>query len=466
MTPREIHTPNRVRGGAVGPDLSGRLAVVVGLGTSGQAAVELLLSRGARVIATDSAPEDQMSGAVRRLGETGAELILGTHEGVSFAEADLVVVSPGVPSFARLERAEEGGVEVIGETELASRYLEVPICAIGGTNGKSTATTLVGHMLEGAERRVFVGGNLGDPACEAPDQGMDNVVLEVSSFQMERLVSFRPHVAVLLNVSEDHLDRYPDFDGYVRAKGNCFERQQAEDFAIYPVGDERCRAQVSRGRGTQVTFGAGGDYFVEGHRVIERASGLAFDLQDTDLHGGHNYLNAAAAIAAARCLGIGQESIEEGLFRFRALPHRMALAGRYKDVVFYDDSKATNVGAAVTALSGLTEPRGVLIAGGRDKHGDLAPLIEALKKKGRAVVLLGEAAPRLAEAIGEEVPVQQVRTIQGAVVHAFRLAQPGDAVLLSPACSSLDMFKNYAERGKRFTESVENLSRLLEESPA
>lgn len=446
--------------------MTGKLAVVVGLGASGRAAVELLLSRGARVVATDRAPEGELPAAIRRLGHTGAQLVLGSHDGVPFTEADLVVVSPGVPAFEQLEQAARAGAEVIGETELASRYLDVPICAVGGTNGKSTATTLVGHILEGAGRRVFVGGNLGDPACEAPDQGMDNVVFEVSSFQMERLVSFRPHVGILLNVSEDHLDRYPDFEAYVQAKGNCFSQQQPEDFAIYPAADLRCERQVRRGKGKRISFGAGGDYFVEDQRVVERRTGLRFELRDTDLHGGHNHLNAAAAIAAARCLGVDPEGIEEGLCRFRALPHRMALAGQYKGVVFYDDSKATNVGAAVTALRGLTEPRGVLIAGGRDKHGELEPLVAAVEEKARAVVLLGEAAPRLAAAIGKRVPVQKVGTIQGAVVHAFKLAQPGDAVLLSPACSSLDMFKNYADRGKRFTESVQNLNRLLEESPA
>jgi len=280
---------------------------------------------------------------------------------------------------------------------------------------------------------------------------------------MERVPTFRPHVALLLNVSEDHLDRYDDFDAYVRTKGNCFQNQQESDFAIYCVDSPQCREQASRGKAKQLTFGPGGDYFVEGLSVVEKSTGERFDLRGSDLHGRHNHLNAAAAIAAARVFGLKKDAIDEGLRRFRALPHRMALAGRYQGVNFYDDSKATNVGAAVTALLGLTEEKGVLIAGGRDKLGSYDGLVSALVEKGRGAVLLGEAAARLEKAIGGAVPVERANTIQGAVLRAFHMARPGDAVLLSPACSSLDMFKNYADRGDRFTEAVAALSHAVAE---
>lgn len=440
-------------------DLSGKLCVIVGLGESGRAAAELLLSRGARVIGTDRAPLAKLARGVDRLE---IELVLGGHEGVPFRKAGLVVVSPGVPAFAELREAEASGVEVIGEVELAARYLTAPLLAVGGTNGKSTATTLLGHLVEAAGYRAFVGANLGEPACDAPLAQPDVAVFEVSSFQMERVKVFRPKVGVLLNVSEDHLDRYDSFDDYVAAKGNCFIRQEEGDFAIGPVDDPRCLEQLRRGKGTVLTFGAGGDYDLVGSDVIERSSGERFSLSSADLHGRHNLLNAAAAIAAARAAGIEREAILEGLVRFRALPHRMALSGRYKGVTFYDDSKATNVGAAVTALLGLVEEKGVLIAGGRDKMGSYEPLVEAIRAKARAVVLIGEATQVLAQAIGGAVPVDHGTTMQDAVNRAYAMARPGDAVLLSPACSSLDMFKNYAERGDKFTESVKNLAKRLD----
>ncbi|HXS19403.1 MAG TPA: UDP-N-acetylmuramoyl-L-alanine--D-glutamate ligase [Polyangiaceae bacterium] len=443
------------------PSLQGKTVIVVGLGTSGCSAARLLERLGANVIATDTRPRSALSAEAQRLK---AQLLVGGHDGVDFAAAEFIVVSPGVPSFPALEAAAAQGVEVIGETELACRYIDVPICAIGGTNGKSSVTTLVGHLLEAAGHHIFLGGNLGEPACEAPGQGTDFVVLEVSSFQMERLKHFRPAAAVLLNITEDHLDRYPTFAEYAQAKGNCFENQGPKDVAVYPQGDALCEEQVRRGHGRLITFGAHGDYFVEGLSVVERKTKTRFELKDCDLHGRHNHENAAAAIALGRALGLSADDILEGLRRFRALPHRMALVGRHRDVNFYDDSKATNVGAAVTALRGLSEEKGVLIAGGRDKMGSYDDLVAAVREKARGVVVLGEAADRIRQALGSDVPIEVARTIQGAVVRAFKLARPGDAVLLSPACSSLDMFKNYSERGERFTEAVGNLPKLLKET--
>ncbi len=443
------------------PPLQGKTVVVVGLGTSGCSAARLLERLGAQVIATDTRARDALSVEAQRLG---AQLIVGGHEGVDFASADLIVVSPGVPSFPALQAAEKKGVEVIGETELACRYIDVPICAVGGTNGKSSVTTLVGHLLEAAGHRIFLGGNLGEPACEAPGQDTDFVVLEVSSFQMERLKQFRPAAAVLLNITEDHLDRYPTFSDYARAKGNCFSNQTPKDVAVYPHADVLCEEQVRRGNGRLITFGEQGDYFVEGLCVVERKTKTRFTLKDCDLHGRHNHENAAAAIALGRALGLSTDDVLEGLRRFRALPHRMALVGRHRDVTFYDDSKATNVGAAVTALRGLSEEKGVLIAGGRDKMGSYDDLVAAVHDKARGVVVLGEAADRIRHALGNVVPIEVARTIQGAVVRAFKMARPGDAVLLSPACSSLDMFKNYSERGERFSEAVGNLPKLLKET--
>ena len=436
-------------------DLKDQRVIVVGLGKSGIAAARLCRERGAQVIGTDSAPREKLSDDVRGLG---IEIVAGGHESVRFADADLVVVSPGVPSFPTLEAAERAGIEVIGELELACRFLTAPIVAVGGTNGKSTTTTLAGDLFAAAGRRVFVGGNLGEPAANAVGKDWDAVVLEVSSFQLERAPLFRPRVSVLLNVTEDHLDRYPSFALYADAKGNAFVNQEPSDLAVIPFGDAVCEEQARRGRGERVSFGSAGDYACEDGIVTEARSGERFDLRVSKLHGTHNHHNAAAAIAAARALDVPPAAVLEGLRRFEPLAHRMALVGELRGVRFYDDSKGTNVGASVTALRGLSEARGVLIAGGRDKHGSYAPLVEALRERGRAAVLLGEAAELIFAAIGGAVPVEHASDMDDAVRRAFRLAERGDAVLLSPACSSFDMFKSYAERGDRFSDAVVRLS--------
>lgn len=432
-------------------DLSSKKAIVVGLGKSGQAAARLLKSKGANVVGTDSAPLERLAPGARELG---IELRAGGHEGVRFDKVDLVVVSPGVPNFGALDRAAEAGVDVIGELELACRYIDAPLVAIGGTNGKSTTTTLVGELLSAGGNCVFVGGNLGTPAAAAADAEYDFVVLEVSSFQLERAPRFHPQVSVLLNVTDDHLDRYPSFSAYAGAKGNAFVNQVAGDSAIVPFGDALCEEQARRGKGELITFGRAGDYAVEAGEVVEAKSGERFSLSEARLFGRHNHDNAAAAIATVRALSASPKAVRLGLQRFEPLPHRMVFVAEIGGVRYFDDSKATNVGAAVTALAGLTEPKAVLIAGGRDKQGSYAPLVEVLRERGRAVVVLGEAAGRLFDAIGGAVPVERAETLEDAVDRAARLAQPGDAVLLSPACSSLDMFKSYAERGDRFAEAV------------
>lgn len=414
------------------------------------------------MIGTDAAPLERLDPAVRELD---IDLVTGGHDGVSFAAADLIVLSPGVPRQAAVAAAAAGGVLVWSELELASRFVSAPLVAVGGTNGKSTVTTLVGEMLRAAWARVFVGGNLGIPLSEAALERWDAVVVEVSSFQLEAVQAFRPRAAVLLNVTDDHLDRYDSFQAYADAKGNAFLQQTPDDVAVVPAGDALCRAQAERGHARIVTFGAGdADYAVTGSAVIERASGERFDLGGSSLHGRHNLSNAAAAIALARALAAPVAAVREGLATFRALPHRMALAGVVAGVRCYDDSKGTNVGAAVTAVRGLAEERVVLIAGGRDKLGAYEPLVEALRERGRALVVLGEAADRIAGAARDVLPVEHAVSMSDAVSRALRLARPGDAVLLSPACSSFDMFKSYAERGDRFTEAVRALAQPRGES--
>jgi UDP-N-acetylmuramoylalanine--D-glutamate ligase len=291
------------------------------------------------------------------------------------------------------------------------------------------------------------------------DEAWDAIVLEVSSFQMERLETFRPRVSVLLNVTEDHLDRYPSFDAYARAKGNAFARQTPEDAAVVPAADAVCLREARRGQARIVTFGPGeeADMRVTDDAILDRATGERYLRSAFTLEGGHNALNAAAAIATARELGVTPATIQRVLASFRGLPHRMALVAEIGGVRYYDDSKGTNVGAVVTALAGLREARAVLIAGGRDKAGSYAPLVEALRARGRAAVLIGEAADAIASAIGDAVPVRRAVTLDEAVRASAALAEAGDAVLLSPACSSYDMFRDYKHRGDEFVRSVRAL---------
>lgn len=437
-------------------ELRGKTVGIVGLGKSGLAAGRLCAARGARVFGVDDRPRADLEPALDSAGIAWRD---GGVGGASLADADVVVVSPGVPDGPALQAAVAAGKLVIGEMDLAARFVSAPIVAVGGTNGKSTVTELVAQMLVASGRRVFAGANLGRPAAEAVDSGAEIVVFEVSSFQLERAPAFRPKVSVLLNVSEDHLDRYPSFRAYADAKGNAFVNQTPEDVAVVPEGDTVCAAQAARGRGRTLTFGGDGDYAVRGRTVTERTSGATYDLATTRLHGRHNVDNAAAAIAAALAAGASAESIRSALSAFVPLPHRMALVAELGGVRFYDDSKGTNVGAAVTALSGLHEARGVLIAGGRDKQGSYQPLVDALRDKGRAVVVIGEAAERIAAAVGDAVPLERATDMSDAVERAHRLARPGDAVLLSPACSSFDMFQSYADRGDRFVQAVQSLVR-------
>jgi UDP-N-acetylmuramoylalanine--D-glutamate ligase len=443
--------------------LAGKRVVVVGLGQSGIAACRLLREKGAIVIGTDTKDERSVSDAVRALPECGVTLALGGYRNAQFERADLIVVSPGVPETEAIRHAAGAHVPVWGEVELSVRVLfeaahvagrKAPrLIAIGGTNGKSTVTSLVGALLEAGGLRTFTGGNLGEPLAGHVNEPFDAVVLEVSSFQMERVDAFHPDVAVLLNVTPDHLDRYASEADYAAAKGNAFVRQTRQDVAVVPVNDNACIAQAMRGNGVLVTFGPGGDFDVQRDAIVG-VDGASYSRAKMNLAGGHNALNVAAALAAVHSFRLPEASVANVLETFEGLPHRMAFVREHAGVRWYDDSKGTNVGAAVTAVRGAREERVVLIAGGRDKGGSYAPLVDALRERGRAAVLLGEAAPLLQVAIGDALPVSMARTMEEAVEQAARFARPGDGVLLSPACSSFDMFRDYKERGDAFAKAV------------
>ena len=447
-------------------DLNGKNVLIVGLGRSGLAAARLAVERGARVTVTDTRDAAALSETVAKL-PAGVIQELGGHTQATFVASDLIVLSPGVPDIAELGAARRAGVTITGEMELASWFMSGTLVAITGTNGKSTTTTLCGAVVKASGYPTFVGGNLGEPLGEAVGTraaALGGVlIVEASSFQLETVEDFHPRVAVLLNVTPDHLDRYRDIDAYAAAKAKIFARQEASDFAVVNADDPIVR-RVSEGiAARRIMFSTarrlpeGG--WVEGEALCVRLPGgdtERYPTNNPSLVGRHNRENALAALLAGRLVGATPSEARRSLLEFRALAHRMELVAEARGVEYYDDSKGTNVGAVTAALSGFPRPV-VLIAGGRDKGGDYAPLAEVFGRAGRAAVLIGEAADRIAEAFGRVVSPEKVlraRTLEEAVEIASSIAVRGDAVVLSPACSSFDMFRDYAHRAEVFRAAV------------
>ena len=450
-------------------NLQGRRVLIVGLGRSGVAAAQLCAARGARVTVTDSRAAGDLGVALAAL-PPGVERALGGHPPAVFVGAELIVLSPGVPEIPPLVAARQAGVAVTGEMELASRFVSATLVAITGTNGKSTATTLCGAILGETGRPTFVGGNLGQPLAEAvgtPAAGAGgHCVVEASSFQLETVETFRPRVAVLLNITADHFDRHDGLEGYAAAKARIFRAQRRDDFAVVNADDPlamRVSSDIAARRLTFSTERRSPDPRHDAGWLSPTAESLLIRLPGGDeevypgrlpaLTGTHNQANALAALLAARLAGATPEEARRGLLAFRALPHRMELVAESGGVAYFDDSKGTNVGAVVAALAGFPRPV-VLIAGGRDKGGDYAPLAAALGPVGRGAVLIGEAAERIAAALAPSLPVKRAGSMEEAVNVAAALARPGDAVVLSPACSSFDMFRDYAHRADVFRAAV------------
>ncbi len=403
----------------------------------------------------------------------GLDLELGGHRQSTLDAADTIVISPGVPhTLEPLERARSRGVPVIGEIELAARHISAPIVAISGTNGKTTTTELAGRMLADSGLRVFVGGNIGTPLIEIAgrDEGLDVVVAEVSSFQLDTTVRFNPHVAVLLNITPDHLDRYPSLQAYADAKGLLFKNQTDRDWVVYNGGDELVcrRACASSGRKLCFAHRSTAAPTVDPGAVIwndrielrvgDRADAI-LRLEQTALFGPHNRENIAAAALASLAAGGSLTGIQKAVDTFKPSAHRLEWVRTVNGVKFINDSKATNVDAVVRALECFAEPV-VLIMGGRNKGYDFKALFEPVRRIVKKLIVVGESADQIADAIGEAPSqgVARVEDMAGAVQAAYGAARSGDVVLLSPACASFDLFTSYGHRGDVYRKCVEALA--------
>lgn len=424
-------------------NLSGRKVLVVGMEKSGQASVAFLLARGANVTATDARPHEI----------AGVPFVL--QEEAPFLEAELIVISPGVPSdIEPLNAARARGIPVIGEVELAAPFLLGKTVGITGSNGKTTTTAMVGHILEHARIPVQVGGNIGTPviAMVATSRQDQWNVLELSSFQLETIRTFRANVAVALNVTQNHLDRHHTFEVYANAKGNLFRTQQPQDFAVLNADDPVCRSFADLTPANKFWFGSS---LLQAGRVFVGEQAL-MPADEIPIRGSHNIENTMAAAAAAHLTGVGMVEIAEAVRTFKAVEHRLEFVRKVSGVDFYNDSKATSVDATMKALQSFPGNLWVIL-GGKDKGSDYTVLTDLLKSKASGVLLIGAAAPIIRSQLQGAVPLTDCGTIKDAVAEAYERTQPGDTVLLAPACASFDQFQSYEHRGRVFKDLVRAL---------
>jgi UDP-N-acetylmuramoylalanine--D-glutamate ligase len=452
-------------------ELNGKRVLVVGLGKSGVASALFLKAHGARVTVSDTKSGDDLRNEIPVLLDHGITVETGGHGERTFQGQDLIVVSPGVPIDAPpLAQARSLGESVIGEIELAAQFLLGPIIAITGSNGKTTTTTLTGEIMAAGGFPTLVGGNIGTPAISLAERATRDsvIVLEVSSFQLETIQTFRPKVSVVLNVTPDHLDRHRTFDAYVNAKARIFENQRGDDFTVLNADDPTCVSMAARTKAQVFWFSRQkeverGAWVREGAVLFRDSRGQREILQVSDipLKGAHNLENVLAAVCAGALMGCAPEKIRQAVANFKAVEHRLEFVATIRGVDYYNDSKATNVDATIKALESF--PANIhLILGGKDKGSDYSVLNDLLRQRVKRVYTIGAAAAKIESQIvstkngGPELI--HAETLENAIRKASTIAQPGDIVLLAPACASFDQFKNYEQRGGLFKEIVRSLT--------
>jgi UDP-N-acetylmuramoylalanine--D-glutamate ligase len=448
-------------------ELKNKRVLVVGLGRSGAASAVFLQEHGAKVIVSDSKSEAQLQRDIPGLLDRGISIETGQHGERTFRDQDLIVVSPGVPSDQpQLQHARSLGIPVIGEVELAYRYLQGKVLAITGSNGKTTTTSLVGEILAKSGKKTLVGGNIGTPVISLVERSAPEtlVVLEISSFQLETIQQFRPSIAAILNITPDHLDRHHTFQAYVNAKLRIFENQQPADFAILNADDPTCAGLKNKIRSSLLWFSrkqpVENGAFVRGDQVIFRQNGQeqsVLSRPDIQLKGEHNLENVLAAVAMTMVAGCTPQQVRQAVNEFRAVEHRLELVANINGVTFYNDSKATNVDATVKALESF--PGNIhIILGGKDKGSDYSVLNPLLRERVKRAYLIGAAAEKIAGQVQGATELVRSGTLDRAVRQAFEAAKHGDVVLLAPACASFDQFENYEQRGRVFKDLVQSLT--------
>jgi UDP-N-acetylmuramoylalanine--D-glutamate ligase len=447
-------------------DVKGKRVLVVGLGKSGVAAAKLLLARGARVTVSDAKSPEELGKDIPQLLELGVVVETGAHGDRTFRDQDLIVVSPGVPVDApQLQQARALGLPVIGEVELAYRYLKGRVVAITGSNGKTTTTSLVGEILAKSGFKTQVGGNIGTPVTALVDSSTEDTwnVLEISSFQLETVESFRPAIAAVLNVTPDHLDRHGNFDTYAAMKARIFEFQTPADAAVLNASDEACRAMADRVRARLAWFDrsertADGAYVI-GTDIVWQSGGsrkTVMSVSEIPLKGAHNVENVLAGVAIAMLAGCDAAKVRDAVRTFKAVEHRLEFVAEIQGVQYFNDSKATNVDATIKALESF--PKNIhLILGGKDKGSDYTVLRPLIDERVKRVYTIGAAAEKIENHLAG-APLLSAKTIQRAVELASDSAAPGDIVLLAPACASFDQFQSYEHRGRVFKELVTALA--------
>lgn len=455
-----------------GMELAGKRVLVVGLARTGIATALFCAAHGARVTATESRPESEVAEAASKLRAAGCRLELGGHRAETFLEQDLIIPSPGVSAeMAGLAAAQAKSIPVWSEIELAARFLKGKLIGITGSNGKTTTTSLVAHILETAKFPTILAGNIGTPLIARVEDSSDRsvTVAELSSFQLELIETFRPHVGVFLNLTPDHLDRHPSFEAYGRAKARIFENQTEQDAAVLNADDPGTppyapsRPQVFWfSRMKRVAQGA----FLRDQEIVFRRDGEEIILlrrKDIGLRGDHNIENVLAAAAAAFLAGAQPAAIAEGVRSFAGVEHRLEFVAEIEGVSYYNDSKATNVDATLKALDAFPG-RLIVILGGKDKGSDYTLLRDPLRAKGTAALLVGAAAEKIERQIAGSVPAVRAGTLERAVKLAAERAQSGDTVLLAPACASFDQFQSYEHRGRIFKQLVKQLEQKVADS--
>jgi UDP-N-acetylmuramoylalanine--D-glutamate ligase len=446
-------------------DLKGKKVLVVGLGKSGLAAALFLRRQGAQVTVSDVRSAEALAKDIPALLEEGINVEAGGHGLLTFRRQDLIVVSPGVPlDTPELVQTRNFGRPIIGELELAARFLRGKVLAITGSNGKTTTTTLVGEILEHAGLKTLVGGNIGVPVIELIEPSEDDSwsVLEVSSFQLESTVEFRPEVAVILNITPDHLDRHGTFENYALAKERIFTEQRPDDCVVLNADNARTAAAAERAKSRVYWFSLDhavpqGAWVEAGNVVFRAAKDAAVEtilpLANIPLKGEHNVENVLAAVCAARLAGAPAKAVREAVEKFKAVEHRLEYVATINGVEFYNDSKATNVDATEKAIAAF--PGGIhLILGGKDKNSDYTTLAPLLRERVRAVYTIGAAAAKIESHLRGVISLHSCETLARAVTAAATAARPGEIVLLAPACSSFDQFESYEHRGHIFKELV------------